>query len=29
MKSTNEHWNSIFTGKEDHELGWYEEDASQ
>jgi hypothetical protein len=29
MKSTNEHWNTIFTGKEDHELGWYEEDASQ
>ena len=29
MESTNEHWNTIFTGKEDHELGWYEEDASQ
>ena len=29
MKSTNEYWNTIFTGKEDHEFGWYEEDATQ
>ncbi len=29
MKSTKEHWNIIFTGKEDHEFGWYEEDAYQ
>ena len=29
MKSTNEYWNTIFTGKEDHEFGWYEEDPIQ
>ena len=29
MKSTKEHWNIIFTGKEDHEFSWYEEDAYQ
>ena len=29
MKSTKEYWNIIFTGKEDHEFGWYEEDAYQ
>jgi len=29
MKSDSNHWNAIFSEKEDSELGWYETDASQ
>jgi len=29
MKSSSEHWNKIFKTKEDPNLGWYEQDASQ
>ncbi len=29
MTTPKQHWNSIFSTKEDPELGWYEKDASQ
>ncbi len=29
MKSSSEHWNSIFLHTEDSKLGWYEKDASK
>ncbi len=29
MKSSSEHWNSIFSGTEDSKLGWYEKDVSK
>lgn len=29
MKSTGEHWDSVFTSCEDEELGWYERDVSR
>ncbi len=29
MKSSSEHWNSIFSDAEDSKLGWYEKDASK
>ena len=29
MKSSSEHWNSIFSGAKDSKLGWYEEEASK
>ncbi len=29
MKSSNEHWDQIFSGAEDSKLGWYEKDASR
>ena len=29
MKSSPEHWNDIFKTKEDQNLGWFEQDASQ
>lgn len=29
MATPNEHWNAIYSGKADPELGWYEKDASQ
>lgn len=29
MKSSAEHWNSIFAATEESKLGWYEKDASQ
>jgi hypothetical protein len=29
MKSSSEHWDTVFSGTEDSKLGWYEKDASQ
>lgn len=29
MKSDSKHWDAVFSGEEDSELGWYEKDASQ
>lgn len=29
MTTPNQHWNAIFSSKNDPELGWYEKDASQ
>ena len=29
MTAPNQHWNALFTGKSDRELGWYESDATQ
>jgi hypothetical protein len=29
VATSNEHWNAIFSAKQDPELGWYEKDASQ
>ncbi len=29
MTTLNEHWNKIFSAKNDSELGWYEDDVSQ
>ena len=29
MKSTSEHWDSVFSGSKDEELGWYEKDVSR
>ncbi len=29
MTTRNEHWNTIFSTKDDPELGWYEDDVSQ